>query len=291
MTRRAAQLAELRLEAEGLGKPPVPYAVLVLGSGGRGESQLAADQDNAIVYAEGGEGSPADLYLARLADVMCEILDAAGIPFCKGGVMAKNRAWRMSMADWRHRIDDWIGRQRPEDLLNVDIFFDAAPVHGDLAMGEAIWNYAFERGHRAVDFIKLLTENARRRGQPFTLLGNFRLDDKGRIDVKKFGLMPIFTSARVLAIRHDIRHRSTPERLQAAADRGIGSAEIIASIIEAQEVLIGTVLRQQLADLDAGLALTTFVSPARLDKAQRAQLKQALTIVDEAIGLVSEGRL
>ena len=62
---------------------------------------------------------------------MSDILDAAGVPFCKGGVMAKNREWRKSVADWRATIDGWVRRQRPADLLNVDIFFDAVPVHGD----------------------------------------------------------------------------------------------------------------------------------------------------------------
>ena len=38
---------------EGHGAPPCPYAMLVLGSGGRGESLMAPDQDNAIVFAHG----------------------------------------------------------------------------------------------------------------------------------------------------------------------------------------------------------------------------------------------
>ena len=117
-------------ESEGLGPPPVPYAVLVLGSAGRGESQLAADQDNAIVYAQGSEGGPEDRYFEALAGHMSGILDAAGVPLCKGGVMARNRDWRKSVADWQATIDGWVRRQRPQDLLNVDIFFDAVPVHG-----------------------------------------------------------------------------------------------------------------------------------------------------------------
>ena len=48
-TRRAAELAETALAAEGE-EPPQPYVVLVLGSAGRGESLLALDQDNAIVF-------------------------------------------------------------------------------------------------------------------------------------------------------------------------------------------------------------------------------------------------
>ena len=76
MTRRAAELAEERLRIAGASPPPVTYAVLVLGSAGHKESQLAADQDNAIVYAEGAEGGPADAEFEKLATQMCDILDA-----------------------------------------------------------------------------------------------------------------------------------------------------------------------------------------------------------------------
>ena len=59
MTRRAARACGAAAAEEGMAGPPVPYAVLVLGSAGRGEIQLAADQDNAIVYA-GRAGGPED---------------------------------------------------------------------------------------------------------------------------------------------------------------------------------------------------------------------------------------
>ncbi len=291
MTRRAAELAEQRLQSEGQGPPPVPYAVLVLGSAGRGESQLAADQDNAIVYAQGSEGGPEDLYFEKLAGHMSGILDAAGVPLCKGGVMARNRDWRKSVADWQATIDGWVRRQRPQDLLNVDIFFDALPVHGTTALAETVWSHAYARGHAARDFQNLLIEVTRRRGRAFTLLGGFRVDEKGRIDLKMHGLMPIFTSARVLSIRHDVRARSTTDRLEGIAARGIGSPEAIQSILDAHRVILGMVIGQQLLDTEAGVPPSVRVDPARLAKAQKAELKQALKAVDEAIGLVSEGRL
>ncbi len=291
MTRRAAELAQERLHGEGLGAPPVAFAVLVLGSAGRGESQLAADQDNAIVYAQGGEGGPEDLYFAKLGEHMSEILDAAGVPLCKGGVMARNREWRKSVADWRATIDGWVARQRPADLLNVDIFFDAVPVHGDIHLAEGIWNHAYDRGHGAPDFQNLLIELARKRGRPFTLLGGFRTDERGRIDLKKFGLMPMFTSARVLSIKHDVRARSTTERLAGVAAKGVGSPEIVQSILDAHRLMLGAVIAQQLVDTEAGVPLSPRVELARLDKRQKTELKDALSTVDEAIGLVSEGRL
>lgn len=291
MTRRAAELAEERLRSEGLGAPPVPFAVLVLGSAGRGESQLAADQDNAIVYAQGSEGGPEDLYFAKLGAHMSEILDAAGVPFCRGGVMARNREWRKSAADWRTTIDGWVRRQRPADLLNVDIFFDAVAVHGDVRLGEEIWNHAYDRGHAAADFQNLLIEQARTRGRPFTLLGRFRLDERGRMDLKKFGLMPMFTSARVLSIKHDVRERSTADRLAGIAAKEIVSSDTIQSILDAHRWLLDAVIAQQLADTEAGVPLSPRVAIARLDKGQKADLKHALSAVDEAVDQVAEGRL
>ena len=61
-------------------------------------------------------------------------------------------------------------------------------------------------------------------GPPFTLFGGFRVEGDGRIDLKRHGLMPIFTAARVLSIRHDVRARSTIERLRGVAARGVGIA-------------------------------------------------------------------
>jgi DNA polymerase-3 subunit epsilon/CBS domain-containing protein len=291
MTRRAAELAEEALRQEGLGPPPVPYAVLVLGSAGRGESQLAADQDNAIVYAGGDEGGPEDRYFEELGIRMTDTLDVAGVPLCKGGVMARNRAWRKSAADWHTTIDKWMTGERATHLLNVDIFFDAVPVHGDASLADAVWRRAYDRAHAAIDFQNVLIEATRERDNPFTLFGGFRLDEKGRLDVKKYGLMPIFTAARVLSIRHDVRARSTAERLREVAAKGVVSRQTVETVIEAQRTLLATVIGQQLADTETGVPLSTRVMTSRLGKAQRDRLKTALKAVDSAIDLVAEGRI
>lgn len=291
LTRRAAQLAEASMAAEGRGAPPVQYTVLVLGSAGRGESLLAADQDNAIVYETGAADGPEDAFFAELGARMCRTLDEAGVPLCKGGVMARNRTWRMNLADWRATIDSWVRRQRPEDLLNVDIFFDAVPVHGDHALGETVWRHAYERGAGARDFLALLTETARKRESAFTLLGNLRGDEKGRIDLKKTGLLPVFTGARVLSIRHGVLERATPARLSGVAAKGIGSPSDIDKLIDAHRVILGAMLAQQLADIEAGVPPTPRVDPRRLSKSERAELSAALHAVALITDLVGEGRL
>lgn len=291
MTAAAARFAEQRMAEAGHGAPPVSYCLMVLGSAGRGESLLAADQDNAIVYAEGEAGGAQDRWFEAMARHMADILDEAGVAYCKGGVMAKNAQWRHSVAGWERVVDGWIGRQSPQDLLNVDIFFDGLPVHGDMALGEAIWTFAHERARQAPDFIKMLSLAAIDWQPPLTLFGNIRTDDRGRVDLKRGGLMPITIAGRTLAIQYGVMERATPERLHGVAAKGIGSAEEIAGIVEAHGRILGAILSQQLDDATHGVPLSNSVELRRLGKAQVAALRQAVGRAANAVSLLDAAGL
>jgi DNA polymerase-3 subunit epsilon/CBS domain-containing protein len=275
VTRHAAVLAQVRLVAEGLGSPPCAYAVAVLGSAGRGESLLAMDQDNALIFAEGEPGSEADQWFARLGAHIADILHEVGVPYCKGGVMAKNPQWRGSLATWKARITEWIGRSRPSDLLNVDIFFDLRAVHGDRALATTLWRDAFELARGEVGFAKLIAEAAGPVEPALGLFGRFKTTE-GRVDLKKAGLFGIVTLARVLAIVHHVVERSTPDRLRALAARGIGGGDDLLALIDAQGVLLDLVLAQQIEDLAHGVPPSNRVEVARLSRQDRERLRGAL---------------
>jgi CBS domain-containing protein len=279
VTARAAQIAERQLATAGKGTPPVPYAVMVLGSGGRGESLLSADQDNAIVYASGKPGGPEDRWFEDLAVPMADILDQIGIAYCRGGVMAKNAACRHSVDLWKKEIDGWIERAEPADLLSTDIFFDGVGVHGHLALADEILDYAYERGRRTPHFTTLLSALAGDWQSPVTLFGGFRKDADGRVDLKKGGLLPIFTGARTLAIMRGIRERSTVDRLKAASSNASIEAESLEAIISAHRMLLRLVLEQQLADIDRGVAVSNSVEIARLSRSERKKLHEALSTI------------
>jgi len=278
MTRRAAVLAGQSMAAEGLGAPPCPFAVMVLGSGGRGESLLVPDQDNAIIFAQGDPDGPQDRWFAELGVRMTDILDRAGIPLCKGGVMARNGDWRGSAAHWRARIDGWVSRSRPDDLLNVDIFFDAMPVHGDHELAHALFVDAYERGHQSAAFAKLLGEKLATIPSPFSMFGTLTAPGD-RLDLKLHALFPIAACARVLAIRHNIALRSTRERFEAIASRGIGPRGDIDNLLDAHRLCLGLLLEAQGRAMASGEAATNSVDLSTLDRARKANLKQALSDV------------
>lgn len=279
ITRRAAVIAEAAMLTAGKGKPPCSYCVLVLGSGGRGESMLVPDQDNAIVFAEGEPDGENDRWFAKMAKLMADELNTAGIPYCKGGIMAKNSAWRGSMEDWRARVDAWIGKSTPDDILNVDIFFDAMPVHGDMRMGNELFEYAYARGKENAGFAKLLGESLGSIPHPVTLFGAIRTDDGDRLDLKKSVLFPIAALARTLAIRHGFTRRATPDRLAALKEAGIGPERDITALAQAHRLALEMVLAQQASDIESGLKPGNFVAMSPLPRSRKAELKQALSDV------------
>jgi CBS domain-containing protein len=278
LTGRAGVLAERRMKSEGQGEPPCAYALCILGSAGRGESLLAMDQDNAIVFADGAQGSATDQWFARLGSLVADILHEVGVPYCKGGVMARNDSWRGSRETWHMRIADWIARSTPADLLSVDIFFDLMCVHGDATLANDVWRSAFDAAQGNVAFAKLLVEAAGDVESGLTMFGNFRTEN-GRIDLKKTGLFGIVTTARVLAIRHHLLERSTQARLSAVASLGHGGDADLDALARAQEVFIDLILGQQLTDMHGGLPPSSQVTIKPLSRDQRVRLREALGAV------------
>lgn len=278
LTRHAGVLAERQMRADGYGEPPCVYALCVLGSAGRGESLLAMDQDNAIVFADGAPDGAADQWFARLGGILADILQEVGVPYCKGGVMAKNASWRGSMATWNTRIADWITRSNPADLLSVDIFFDLIGVHGNVTLANGLWRAAFDAAQGNATFAKLLTEAAGELDPGITMFGGLRTEN-GRIDLKKTGLFGIVTSARVLAIRHHLLERSTPARLSAIAALGRGSGPDLDALARAHAEFLDLILAQQIADIHDGRPPSNRVLVKRLSRIQRARLLESLRAV------------
>jgi DNA polymerase-3 subunit epsilon/CBS domain-containing protein len=249
----------------------------VLGSAGRGESLLALDQDNALVFAEGAEGGPEDAWFSRLGGHIADILHEAGVPYCRGGVMAKNANWRGSVATWRRRIEHWVGRSNPEDLLAVDIFFDMLGVHGDATLADSVWRAAFDAAKGQAGFAKLLADTAGEVAPGLTMFGRIRTE-QGRIDLKRAGLFGIVSTARSLAVCHHIVERSTPARLSGLSALGIGGSDLEA-LQEAQATFLDLIVAQQIKDIERGVTPSNAVEVRTLPRRDRERLAAALGAV------------
>lgn len=275
LTKRSCELAEAEMVSSGRGKAPLPWTMMVLGSGGRGESLLAMDQDNAIIYAKGAPDGPEDAWFAEMGHRATLILHQVGVPLCKGNIMASNSEWRMSSKRWRSTIREWITRSNPQDILNSDIFFDAASVCGNHELLDTLEKDAVTVASKSRNFIKLLSMNAANFPESLGWFGKIRTKN-GRIDIKRAGLMPVFSTARVLAIRHRITKNSTPARLDAVAEKEPGKVRQLENLKESHRIFLELILKQQLHDLDIGIPIGNSISPEVFGGFEIEQLQWAL---------------
>jgi signal-transduction protein with cAMP-binding, CBS, and nucleotidyltransferase domain len=278
LTARAAELA--MAEAGG---PQGRWCLLALGSAGRGEALLAPDQDNALVLDKGAD----ETWFAAFARRFNALLGQAGVPLCKGGVMARNRPWRRSLAEWRDQIDDWVSRPQPEALLNVDIFYDFAPVLGDSSLAAELRRHATEAAAASPVFLRLLAAGGDRAGSAFDLIGRWRLA-QGRLDLKRHGLLPIVAGARAIGLAWQSRAAGTDGRLDDAVAAGGLAADSAQAIAHARAVVVQAILDQQLADIAAGRTPGNQVDPSRLKRRDQGALREALHTADGMPGLVRD---
>jgi DNA polymerase-3 subunit epsilon/CBS domain-containing protein len=82
--------------------------------------------------------------LPKPAPTIADILNDVGIPYCAGGVMAKNPGCRHSLEDWKKVVEDWINHPGPKEALASDIFFDAVPVSCELVIANDLMNFSYD---------------------------------------------------------------------------------------------------------------------------------------------------
>lgn len=271
LTARATELAEKSMAEDGWGAAPARYSMLVLGSAGRGESLLVFDQDNAIVHC-GSAGD--DVWFAELGKRVNQMLNDAGIPFCDGGVMAREPKWRKSLEEWKDEIHNWVYAVENQTVMSCDIFFDFQPVWGDRALADDLRLYAVEKAAQSAFFMQYLAQHVAKMEVSLGLFGEF-VTTQGRLNAKKFGLLPLVSAARFRAIRAHVMQTGTDERYGAIKDQGLLHEDDWRDFLEIREVVMRMMLDQQLADLAAGIPPSARIEPKRFNKHTRNRLRWA----------------
>jgi len=282
LTARAGELALTEMKSTGQGEPPAPWCLLTLGSAGRGESLLAPDQDNALIH-EGGPGD--DAWFAIFAEHFNRLLDEAGVPYCPGGVMAKNPSYRHSLAGWQAQVEAWVARPQPEAVLGADIFYDFAAVLGTRHLAGVLRQHATRAAGHSPTFLYQLAAASDDVPRATNLLGRLRTRE-GRIDLKRYGLFPIVTAARVVALAWGSTATATDVRLADAVAKGAFSDDAARSLIDARSVIVEAILDQQLEDIAAGRVPDNRIDPRRLGRRAASRLREALATSAETPELV-----
>jgi CBS domain-containing protein len=272
----------LRLAEEELGPPPCPYAWIVHGAEGRLEQALLTDQDDAIAYADDDADEPR-VYFTRLAALVVGDLVAAGFPPCPGGYVATG--WTRPLAEWRRLFRGMVEAPEPEAMMRALNFLDFRPVAGTLSL--APLEDVVRTAGRAPLFVAHLARASIGLQPP---LGPFRTlrRNEGGIDLKRGGLTPIASLARLHAVEAGRAARPTLERLEAAAEAGTLSREGAAMLAESFRFLSGLRLREQLQALREGRPLDDRVTVEALSPLERRHLKDVFVAIREVQEAVRE---
>ncbi|MEI6668188.1 MAG: DUF294 nucleotidyltransferase-like domain-containing protein [Acidobacteriota bacterium] len=264
----------LRLAEDDLGPPPAAYAWIVFGSEGRMEQTLLTDQDNALVYADDGEGHEA--YFEALASRVVHGLISASFPPCAGGFMATN--WRRSLSSWVQLFRGWIEMPEPRALIEALNFFDFRRVHGTLDLGAL--EQVLRRAGRETLFMAQLARASLGLTPPLGAFRSIKSEDEG-VDLKKGGLAPIVSLARLYALEAGSGDRGTLDRIDAAVAAGTLSREGGQTLAEGFRLLLGLRLREQLRARREGKTVSNSVRLDHLSPVERQHLKDVFVAIRE----------
>lgn len=279
LTRRLLDLTILDL-----GDPPCPWAWLALGSEARQEQALVTDQDNALVVdPHGVPMEEVDPFFQRLASSVNDRLAEAGFPKCKAGVIASNREWRGSVADWAERFHRWIGDPGASGSLLTNIVFDYRPVAGPLEV-RSILDDAIRSASVSPRFMKFLGKLAIEGRPPSGFVRDAVIESRGTtahvLDVKRDGLTHIVNLARFWAIRAGLTENRTLNRLRESALLGEVSEPLQEGLEEAFRLLWQIRLEHQSRQTRQKHPPDDFVDARALGPLARQGLKEAFRIIE-----------
>jgi CBS domain-containing protein len=217
--------------------PPVRHCWIALGSAGCEKQTLVTDQDNGLIFECPAGTDPRHLREGVLPNAReaNRLLDVAGYAPGRGGIMAGNPQWCLSVDEWRARFATWLSQPDPQALLNATIFFDFRAVDGDARLAHALRAGLRERAPDATRCLLLMARNALVNAPPLGVIRDFVLarggEHPGTIDLKVHGVQPFVEAARVLALGAGAGATGTAERMKETARlRGIVAVELQAWI-------------------------------------------------------------
>lgn len=276
--RRIVVLCLKEMKIDDWGDPPVPFETIVMGSGGRGESFLGPDQDNGFILSDypDAEHSRVDAWFIELAGRMTKALDEVGFDLCPGHVMATNPLWRKTLTQWKTQIDSWVGKGAGTVVRLCDIFFDFISVYGNGRMADELREHVTHVARRRF-FLREMYRVDEEHGVALGFFGRLQIDRKsgpnrGNINLKLTGTLPLVGAVRLLALRDGIADTSTLGRARALRANGVLTDDEYDYLKGAFDHTTNLLLRQQLNDFRAGRPIGKHVVPSSLTKRETDML-------------------
>ncbi|MBV5338667.1 MAG: nucleotidyltransferase [Deltaproteobacteria bacterium] len=275
------------MDSAGFVRPPVPFALISMGSDGREEQTLITDQDNLLVYGDGG-GEEADGYFIEFAARLVDSLEEAGFKRCTGGIMPINQTWRGSYSQWRKRLFS-IVRYEVEDLgkntMDLIVLSDARYVVGDQGLAAELIEMIRDMER---DYFQVLWGMAKAATEMKLALGFMKRiwtegtgEHKDEFNLKLLAWAPLVMNVRILAISQSIPATSTLERISLLEAEGSFSSSFAGDLIDAYHILTKQRILIQIKALKGIQNDSYYLNPYQLTTAEREQIRHAMMKIEE----------
>lgn len=258
-----------------IGKPPVEFSFICFGSEGRAEQTLYTDQDNAIIFENTGDIASNKEYFLKLGTEVCDRLNDIGYAFCKGGNMAKNPDYVMSLDEWKLFFDNKISNSQPKDVLAFGIFFDMKATYGKESLMQELKDFIFSSINTSSVFLYHLAATAASYKIPLNLFGN--ITDK-EIDLKKL-MLPVVMGARLYALKEKTSKTNTVERLSMLKS-GFAKKDLD-ELIYFYEYLMKLRFRTQISEFAEQEVLSNTITIKNLNTFEEVVIKKGINIISQ----------
>ena len=284
---QALDLVVDELAREGKGKPPVPFALVSMGSDGRGEQTLITDQDHLIVYGDGG-GDEADAYYSDFSALLVEKLAAIGFKKCTGDIMPVNPTWRGSYSQWRKKLLAIVRYEYADyakNLMDLIVLSDARFVAGDRDLAHSLIQLI--RGLEQ-DYFQVLWGMAKAATEMKLALGFLKRiwtegsgEHKGEFNLKLLAWAPLVMNVRILAINQGIPATNTVQRVELLQEEKSFSPATAGGLKDAYHILTKHRILLQIKVIKGIQKDSYYLNPYNLADNERERIRQALLRVEE----------
>ncbi|MCX6580029.1 MAG: DUF294 nucleotidyltransferase-like domain-containing protein [Candidatus Aminicenantes bacterium] len=269
-----------------MGPPPAAFAWMALGSEGREEQTLITDQDNAIIYDnidDPQRAKEAARYFLKLGEKVCRWLDVCGYKLCKGDIMAKKPKWRQPLQGWQNYFTGWINAANPQDLLEVNIFFDFRCVYGNKELTSRLRAFIDELLIETPAFFQYMARNALLYKPPIGFFGNIVVESSGEnpstFDIKE-SIKPLVNFARLYALKNDIQETNTQDRLYRLFIKNILTGAGYREIVKVYDYLMQMRFKHQAQALNENRKPGNFINPKLLTDIEHMLLKNTFSQIN-----------
>jgi CBS domain-containing protein len=287
LIRQSVELSVRKLEEMGLGRPPVPYAFLLFGSGGRQEQALVSDQDNGLVYQlpphlNKGEREEVHKYFHLFGASIVQGLEEAGYPPCHGNVTCVHNRWRGSIEQWIALYDDWRNNPTWENARYLLLAGDARVLTGDASIFAPVEAHYYQQLINNPLLLSRLASNTLYHRVPLGWFGRITTEVQGRyrgaINLKNGVYLPFVNCVRHYALACGVRATTTLERAAALREKGIWPEEFSRSVEHHFRQLLGLRLLPPLHWQDEQYLSNSYIKLSELPKETLSTIKAAMKL-------------